>query len=225
MFNYELKAARKKKGLNQGELGENLGVSRQTVQKWESGDVVPNVKRWHELEKALGMPLGWVAHFVALDDKDAGFQGDTSTSEPQTAYRLSCFELKQVPIISWVNAGAWGDIVDTFEPGDADDWIMVTDKVSTAAFALKIIGDSMAPEFREGEIIIVDPDIQPDTGRYVIAKTENGGNENGEATFKQFIRDGNNIYLKPLNNQYKMMDMTDKDFTVVGCVVQKTKKY
>jgi SOS-response transcriptional repressor LexA len=133
--------------------------------------------------------------------------------------------ISQIPVISWVQAGAWSEIFDEFQPGDAEEWIMVFQNVSKNTFGLQITGDSMEPEFHEGEIIVVDPSINPETGKYVIAKIENGNGENGEATFKQFIRDGNQVFLKPLNANYPLMNMTGVDFKIVGCVVQKTKKY
>lgn len=36
-FNEQLLSIRKKQGLSQEELGMELGVSRQTISKWESG--------------------------------------------------------------------------------------------------------------------------------------------------------------------------------------------
>lgn len=36
-FNEKLLDLRKKKGLSQDEMGYELGVSRQTISKWESG--------------------------------------------------------------------------------------------------------------------------------------------------------------------------------------------
>ncbi len=66
----------------------------------------------------------------------------------------------------------------------------------------------MTPNFSPGELIIVDPVVQPETGKYVIAKLASDNGENGEATFKQFISDGDQIYLKPLNKKYALMNMT-----------------
>lgn len=44
-FNERLMTLRKKRGLSQEELGFELGVSRQTVSKWESGQSYPDFQR------------------------------------------------------------------------------------------------------------------------------------------------------------------------------------
>jgi len=132
---------------------------------------------------------------------------------------------RNIPIISWVQAGEWQDIVNEFHPGDADEFIPVFKNVSDGTFALRITGYSMAPDFLPGDIIVVDPAVPPETGRFVIAKVENGNNENGEATFKQFVRDGNQVYLRPLNDKFETLNMTGINFKVIGCVVQKTQDY
>ncbi len=132
---------------------------------------------------------------------------------------------RNIPIISWVQAGVWSEIVDQFEPGDADNFVIVFRNAGNNTFALRIVGDSMEPEFTSGDIIVVDPAVRPETSKFVIAKIKSDNEENGEATLKQFIRDGNHVYLKPINDKYELMDMTGKDFTIVGCVVSKTKEY
>lgn len=42
-FQYELQRLRRERGLKQDELGERLGVSRQTVSKWENGTSYPDM--------------------------------------------------------------------------------------------------------------------------------------------------------------------------------------
>ena len=44
-FNEKLLDLRKKKGLSQDEMGYELGVSRQTISKWESGQSYPDFQK------------------------------------------------------------------------------------------------------------------------------------------------------------------------------------
>ncbi|MEW6429572.1 MAG: S24 family peptidase [Thermodesulfobacteriota bacterium] len=92
-------------------------------------------------------------------------------------------------------------------------------------FTLRVVGNSMEPEFWEGDVIIVDPARQPASGSYVIAKVDGGSDGNGDATFKQFVADAGRVFLKPLNSRYPVMDMTGREFRVVGVVVEKRKEY
>lgn len=131
----------------------------------------------------------------------------------------------RVPLISWVQAGNWSPVADPFQPGVADEWVETMRRVGPHAFALRVVGDSMVPEFWEGETIVVDPDREPTSGSYVIAKIDGGGDGNGEATFKQFIKDGDMVFLRPINDRYPIIDMTNKKFRIVGVVVEKRKTY
>ena len=44
---------RKKKGLSQEELGERIGVTRQTISNWELGETGPNPDQLKLLSKEL----------------------------------------------------------------------------------------------------------------------------------------------------------------------------
>lgn len=49
--------ARKNKKYSQSELGELLGVSRQTISNWENGQSIPDVSSLKKLEQYLNIPL------------------------------------------------------------------------------------------------------------------------------------------------------------------------
>ncbi|MEW5248641.1 LexA family protein [Microbulbifer sp. 2201CG32-9] len=108
----------------------------------------------------------------------------------------------RVPLISWVQAGDWAEAVDTFQPGEAEEWRETTARVGPHAFALRVQGDSMtAPvglSIPEGSVVIVDPDADYTNGSIVVAKLE----DTQEATLKRLAIDGPNKYLKPLNPTY-----------------------
>lgn len=96
--------------------------------------------------------------------------------------------LRRVPIISWGRAGEWNEAVDPFQPRFAEEWIDTTATKHPNAFALVVHGDSMEPEFIEGEMITVDPGRDAVNGIYVIAKNGN------EVVFKQFVFDAPSVF-------------------------------
>lgn len=130
---------------------------------------------------------------------------------------------RRVPIISWVQAGMWQDVVDNFHPGEADEWAMAFDSLpGKNAFALRVVGDSMTNpipgqrSFPEGTIIIVDPARGAGPGDYVIAKDT----VTQQATFKQLTTDGGRWFLRPLNPSYPTVEIDDPGIRVIGRVVE-----
>ncbi len=59
-FAEDLKMFRKSRELSQEELGEKLGVSRQSVTKWENGLAYPGLDNLITLSKAYGLSLDWL---------------------------------------------------------------------------------------------------------------------------------------------------------------------
>ena len=84
-------------------------------------------------------------------------------------------------------------------------------------FALRVIGDDMAPEFLDGEIVIVEPDGALKDGSFVLAHHE------GTWTLRQLRRDGTGWTLKALNPACTdLRDAPLPDLRAVrGVVIQK----
>lgn len=53
----KLRALRKRSGLSQEELADNLGISRQTASKWENGQAVPGLEGLVALSDFYGVPI------------------------------------------------------------------------------------------------------------------------------------------------------------------------
>ena len=51
---------RKEQGLSQEALGERLGVSRQSIYKWESDAALPEIDKLMALAKLFGVTVGWL---------------------------------------------------------------------------------------------------------------------------------------------------------------------
>jgi len=131
----------------------------------------------------------------------------------------------KVPKISWVQAGSWSEAVDHHPPGGADDYLITDIKASDHAFALDIRGNSMTPEFKDGDKIIVDPLVQPNPGDFVVAK-----NDKGEVTFKKYrprgyTPEGQLIFeLVPLNDDYASLRSDITLISIVGTVIEHRKR-
>jgi SOS-response transcriptional repressor LexA len=61
-------------------------------------------------------------------------------------------ESKRIPIISWTQAGTWQQICDTSQYGDYGEYVETDAK---GVFALRVRGNSMETEFRQGDIIVI----------------------------------------------------------------------
>jgi len=103
--------------------------------------------------------------------------------------------------------------------GDAD-WIYCPVQCGKNTFALTVQSDSMvspstsSKSYPLGTVIFIDPDVNAVNGAKVIAKKS----KTKEATFKQYIIDGGESYLKPLNPQYPTL-LVDHDTVIVGSII------
>lgn len=57
--------ARKKKGLSQEAVAEKLGVSRQTISKWETDETLPDIQQAKKLAVLYGLTLDELIEFNA----------------------------------------------------------------------------------------------------------------------------------------------------------------
>jgi SOS-response transcriptional repressor LexA len=83
-------------------------------------------------------------------------------------------------------------------------------------FALMVLGDSMLPEFAEGEIIVVEPEGLARDGSFVIAQHE------GEPILRQLVNRAGGWWLHPLNPRYPDAAIAGLE-AVRGVVIQKSR--
>lgn len=81
-------------------------------------------------------------------------------------------------------------------------------------YALRVIGDSMAPEFWDGCIVIVEPGAHARDGSYVIVDYQ------GDVHFRQFVVEGERRWLKALNEHYPSIELIES-YNIRGVVVQR----
>lgn len=81
-------------------------------------------------------------------------------------------------------------------------------------FALRVLGDSMSPEFPDGSVIIIEPANSAQDGDYIIAEVE------GEFIFRQFRIEEGRYLIKALNPGYPEIDITGMQ-NIKGIVTQR----
>lgn len=160
-----------------------------------------------KLEKLYNKPPGWFDLPITESSK--------ANTEPANG------SSGEVPLISWVAAGCWGEAVDNFAPGEADEWFPCVRKHSAQTYALRVKGDSMtAPHgnmrsYPAGCIIFVDPAKRaPVNGERIIAKLDGAS----EVTFKVFKEEDGRRWLQPLNPAHEPIRDA---FKVLGTVIGK----
>lgn len=77
----------------------------------------------------------------------------------------------KIPVIGWGDVQTWCEEQDIYHRKDAKEWITPSFPCSRNSIYLSVIGDSMSPDYTEGEYILVDPDVQPMHGDDVVVKT------------------------------------------------------
>ena len=65
MFHSNLVQLRKLHHLSQEELAEKVGVSRQTLSKWETGESIPDIVRCKQLADVFSVTLGDLVKFAS----------------------------------------------------------------------------------------------------------------------------------------------------------------
>ena len=124
--------------------------------------------------------------------------------------------LKRVPVLTYVQAGKWREAIQM----PADDYIFVSIDVSPYTFGARIIGDSMMPEFKEGDLIIIDTQIDPQPTDLVLAESHEG------ITFKKYRsrginEDGVEVFdLVPLNPDFPTIRSDRSKVEIIGTVVE-----
>jgi len=218
IFSERLRVLMHMRDITQYALADKSGVPQPTIGRILSGETQnPKIETLRSLAKAL-------AATESLElPISAGLAAATKLYPTNVSEKL---EIKgKIPLISWVQAGTFCQVVDLFEPGDAEEWLPTLHAHGPHAYALRVDGDSMVnpnplgKTYPPGCIVYVDPDMPITNGCRVIAKIPS----EEKATFKMFVEDAGRRYLRPLNPAYPTIEMTE-GMLICGVVVGKYEK-
>lgn len=212
-FGMRLKEARKAAKMTQAALAKKVGIGQSTIAELEkTGNGSSHVPA---MAAALNCSALWLA---------TG-QGQM-TSEIDKNVKPVEMGVRPYPVISHIQAGALKEIADPYGPGDGFDVEFGDDDASRWAFFLEIEGDSMLPDFRPGDRVLIDPEVTPRPGDFVAAR-----NTKQEATFKKYRVRGINEFgaeifeLVPLNDDYPVLRSDEHHLCVIGTMIEHRRKF
>lgn len=206
-------------GWSNAEIARRAGTSRAAPTDWLNGKVrALSAETAQTLSNNSEYTSAWLATGSG-ESKKARAKDEGSNVTPATIGN------RQIPLLNYVQAGAFVDCGQNFTMEDVE-YLLTDLDLSERAFALQIKGDSMLPDFREGDRIIVDCEVTPRPGDFVVAK-----NSEQEATFKKYRllridETGKEIFeLVPLNGDYPSMNSEQHRIQVIGTMIEHRKYY
>jgi len=226
-----IRQSRTAAGLNQAQLADMIGITSGSVANWESGSRRPDIDMLKRLCMALNVSAdellgidqksklpseeemrfleccrGLSRHDRVLLDAMIDKMHTDSYEEFRRTYKTRFFHRAVNPLR--VCAGTGADL----SGGGAMNRILVrnTDETYACDEILTITGDSMEPEYHDGDRVLVEhmPSVNPgEVGVFVVA---------GEGVIKIYQQDG----LYPLNPAYKVIHPKEDDNAIcVGRVI------
>jgi transcriptional regulator with XRE-family HTH domain len=200
-----LKSFRTARKMSQYDLSRQTGIEQATISRIERGEMALLSPHAVKISAALGIPV-------------AGLLGMVENISPVV------LGTRQIPVLDYseihqIHEKSLG-LVNT----ERHEFVLTDLSYSAKAFAMRIQGDSMSPDFTEGDLIVCDPDIPPKPGDCVVA-TSSGAT----VTFAQYRSLGFDDHkvelfeLVPLNHFYPVLRSDKQALQIKGVMVEHRK--
>lgn len=164
-FGEKLRALRKGKGLSQEGLGNLIGVHMNTIHKWEHLPRLNDLDRLEQLASIFGVSVESLTEGAVI-----------TPSQPLQNIRPVRGGVIEVPVLGPQCTACCGE---GFNLSDIDADIMRYELVpeewlhgpkgDRPPYIIYVDGDSMKPLIEDGERILVNPNLDPQHGRIVVA--------------------------------------------------------
>lgn len=170
-----------------------------------------------ELESGRRELQPWLRERIAALELEPVGQSDNQVAENPTPYSSAVRPAPKlspthgVPVVSWARAGMGTNFHDVAE--QIDEWLE-TDSKDPNAYALIIEGDSMMPEFKPGDRVIFEPNLEAQNGDVVVARLY----DTGQVYFKLFHLAGpvgDQVRLTSFNPAYPPLEYPKQAFRFI----------
>lgn len=184
-----------KRGLTPYAVSKATGISQATLSDWKLGKSVPKIDKMHKIAEFLGVTTDYIL-------------GNSNLSPLPDALRGG----KIIDVLGRVPAGTPVEAVESIV-----DTVELSEKLSNDGhdyFALLVTGDSMYPEYKDGDIVIARKQSTADTNDDVIAYV------NGcDATLKRIAVSEKGITLRAVNPAHESYSYSNEDVERLPVVI------
>ncbi|HZK19528.1 MAG TPA: S24 family peptidase [Treponemataceae bacterium] len=218
IFAKRLRKAMDIRGIKQVELVEVTGISKSAISQYLSGAFVPKQKNTYKLADALNVDPAW------LMGKDVDMMKKETRGEYNKTELLKAVlgDITMLPIIGTIRAGEpilAIEKVEGYFPTDSS--ILSSDK---NYFFLKVKGDSMNLEFKEGSLLLIEKTPCVENGEIGVVLVNAH-----EATVKKIVKNDNMITLIPMSSNHihtpQMINLEKQQVEIIGKVKMAIKQY
>tara|TARA_R110002020_G_scaffold277225_1_gene492480 strand:- start:2580 stop:3257 length:678 start_codon:yes stop_codon:yes gene_type:complete len=205
-----------KNNINAYQLQEKSNIPQSTTFRITNG----------ETKSPSGATVQKYAKYFGISEADLRFKDLSDVSKAQgdgDNFKVVNKEpVRYVPLLNFVQAGEFCEyhddaISNEFRPIFGEGY-------GENVYWVALEGDSMEPDFKSGELVLIDPDIQPNPADYVIALK--AGEK--KVTFKMWRPRGFDektgeeySQLIPSNENYPIIDSRFTPFTICGVAVER----
>ena len=225
-----IRAERQRANMTIDTLAERIGCSKGQLSLMETGRRTVSVAWAEAIEQALDIEDGRIVDALRWDKTPAEVRAEIEANRHQSRELVDQLKQalhsgspldtlrqiveetssnvepprplrSQIPIINSVAAGYPIEFTDLGYPARvADEYIACPDVTDPDAFAARVSGDSMHPDYHEGEIVVFSPQAPTPSGSDCFVRLL----PDNETTFKRvfYEDDGRTIRLQPLNQKY-----------------------
>lgn len=195
----------KENNVDRKRLSKDLGVKYTTLSDWINAKTYPRIDKIELLADYFN-----ITKADLVEDKDAKDKEVVQT-----------LPVKEIPIVSQISAG----LPIYAEENILEHTYIATKKLNSnkEIFGLRVNGDSMDKEFRDGDVVIVEKDAVVENGQIAVVQV-NGYN----ATVKRVRYEKDRIILIPESNNpahYPQVYSQDDEVKIIGKVVSSQKFY
>ncbi|STX50943.1 phage repressor [Legionella busanensis] len=192
-------------------LTDDLNVSR--INNYERGERTPGPLEIKQLARALEVSPAFL--MCLSDDKQGALKKSPGLGAliPILTYQQAC---NPIHTIDQIKEPSYSEKLDLIPIAPK-----LSERVSEYAFALEVQDSSMTPEFRVGDILIVDPQLLPKPGDFIVAKL----NEDKEILIRKYkqlsaVKMNPEFELIALNEDWAKISVnSDITIKIIGTVV------